>query len=150
MQVVVEAHVWNYLAAVERTLALGELNAEQSRLYKAIIAAQDAAIAAVRPGEPCSRIDEAARHVFREAGFQTFNCGSGLARGILTEWEGRIDRTNLRKYNETPLEAGTVMTVEPFAFVEGVGAPRHCDMILVTETGSERMSKAPAGWLQIS
>jgi Xaa-Pro aminopeptidase len=42
------------------------------------------------------------------------------------------------------------ITVEPYTYVEGVGATRHCDMILVTDNGHERLSTSPAGRLQIA
>ena len=149
MCVVVEAQVWHYLAAVERTLALGDISAEQAALYDAIVAAEKASIAAVGPGVPCCDVDLAGRAVFEKVGFSEFLCGTGLTRGLVSEWEGRIDKGNLRIYNETPLAPGMVVTVEPFAASPEIGAPRHCDMVLVTETGRELLSRARAGIIRI-
>jgi Xaa-Pro aminopeptidase len=149
MCVVVEVQVWHYLAAVERTLALGDLSTAQAGLYDAIVAAEKAAIEAVGPGIPCCDVDRAGRAVFEEVGFSEFLCGTGLTRGLVSEWEGRIDKGNLRIYNETPLMPGMVVTVEPFAASPEIGAPRHCDMVLVTETGREIISRARAGIIRI-
>ena len=154
MYAVVEAHVWHYQGAVERTVALGELSPEQEAYYAAIIESQRAAIAAVGPGVPCSEVDRAGREVLKAAGYTNVIGGIGLGRGILNEWEGRIDRSNLRPYNHTPLAPNTVLTIEPWAVepwaVEPtMGAPRHCDMVLVTETGHEVMTKARSGAIRI-
>ena len=37
------------------------------------------------------------------AGYRGTTMGSGLVRGIVSEWEGRIEAGNLRGYNERPL-----------------------------------------------
>jgi Xaa-Pro aminopeptidase len=149
MCIVVEAHVWHYQAAVERAVALGELSAEQETFYDTIITAQRKAIEAVGPGVRCSDVDRAGRQVFEAAGFTGVHCGAGLARGVLSEWEGRIDSGNLRAYNETPLLPNIVLTIEPWASAPGLGAPRHCDMVRVTETGREVMTTATSGAIRI-
>ncbi len=149
MCVVVEAHVWHYMEAVERALALGDLTPAQQAYYDAIVESQRQAIEAVGPGVPCSEVDRAGREVLEAAGYSNVVAGAGLARGIITEWEGRIDRSNLRDYNATPLEPNMVLTVEPWAIEPEMGAPRHCDVVRVTETGREVMTKARSGAIRI-
>ena len=149
MCVVVEAHVWHYMEAVERTLALGDITPAQQAYYDAIVEAQRRAIEAVGPGVPCSEVDRAGREVLEAAGYTNVVAGSGLTRGIISELEGRIDRSNLRNYNATPLEPNTVLTVEPWAVEPEMGAPRHCDVVRVTETGREVMTTARGGIIRI-
>ena len=43
-----------------------------------------------------------------------------------------------------------VLTVEPWAVEPEMGAPRHCDVVRVTETGREVMTKARSGAIRIS
>ncbi len=150
LQVVVEASTWHYLAAIERTIAVGDLPSAHDAYYTTLIEAHEAAIDAVSPGVACSRPHEAAGAIFARDGYGSSPVGTGLSRGVVNEWEGRIDESNLRAYNKAPLREGMVITVEPFTFVEGVGATRHCDMILVTKSGRERLSTSPAGRLQIT
>lgn len=141
MCVVVEAHVWSYMAAVERTLALGDLDQPQQDLYDTIVAAHHETMEAVRPGVRACDVDRVGRERFAGAGYTDIPAGVGLVRGILTEWEGRIDQGDLRPYNTDALQPDMVLSIEPWAVVQGIGAPRHCDMVRVTETGCEVLSK---------
>ncbi|RWJ31942.1 Xaa-Pro peptidase family protein [Mesorhizobium sp.] len=149
MCVVTTAFAWSYNTAVERVVALGDLNPEQERLRDALILAHRSAIDAVAPGVACSAVDNVARKIFTAAGFTQVHCGTGLARGVQNDFEGRIDRGNIRSYNHAPLLPGMAITIEPWAIVPGVGAPRNCDMVLVTDTGHEVLTKTPAGKLRI-
>ncbi|RWJ21004.1 M24 family metallopeptidase, partial [Mesorhizobium sp.] len=64
------------------------------------------AIDAVAPGVACSAVDNVARNIFTQAGFTQVHCGTGLARGVQNDFEGRIDRGNIRSYNHAPLLPG--------------------------------------------
>jgi Xaa-Pro aminopeptidase len=150
MCVVIETYAWNYQAAVERTVAFGTISDDAERLYQAIISAHRRAIETVAPGTTLSEVDRVARDVFFKAGFEYVPSGSGCGRGLLTEQEGRVDQMNLRPYNNAKLRPEMVFTVEPFAVAEAIGAPRHCDMVRVTNSGHEVISRARAGYIRIS
>ena len=150
LQIVIEASAWQYMAAVERTIALGELPEAHDAYYTTLIEAHEAAVAQVMPGVPCSAPHNAADDVFVRDGYGASTVGTGLQRGVVSEWEGRIPEGDLRPYNKEPLKSRMVVTVEPCTFVEGVGATRHCDMVLVTDEGRDRLSKSPVGRLVIS
>ena len=147
--VVVEAAVAHYMAAVERTIGLGDILPEQQRYYDAVVAALRETTDKCVPGTLFSEIDRAGQVVFQDAGYENFLCGTGLARGLLNPFEGRIDQGNIRIYNNKPLKPNMVLSLEPYAIAPGVGAQRHCDMVLITETGNEILSKAPNGFLRI-
>jgi Xaa-Pro dipeptidase len=146
---VVEAYAWNYLSTVERPLFTGPPTEAQRHYYKATRDSQDAAIAAMRPGVSFGDVDRASRAVLIAAGYDNIHCGAGLVRGLATEWEGRIDGGNLHVYNDAPLEANMVITVEPWAVVPGMGATRYCDPVLVTETGTQVLSSRPDDFIQV-
>lgn len=147
--VVVEATANHYMAAVERAIGLGDLLAEQQKYYDAIVLSLKKALSACRPGIPCSAVDKASQDVYKNAGYENFLCGTGLSRGLINSFEGRLDKSNLRVYNHQPLMPGMVLSVEPYAIAPGVGAQRHCEMVCITETGNEVLSKAPNGYLRI-
>jgi len=149
MCVITSAYAWSYNGAVERVVALGDLNPEQVRLRDALVLAHSRAIDTVAPGVPCSAVHNAARDIFTAADFNQMHCGTGLARGLQNQWEGRIDSGNIRSYNHSPLLPGMAITIEPWVLAPGIGAPRHCDIVLVTESGRELLTKTPAGNLRI-
>lgn len=149
MCVVVEATVAHYMAAVERAIGLGDLLPEQQHYYDAVVSALQKTIEKCAPGTLCSEIDRVGQQVFKDAGYNNFLCGTGLSRGLLNAFEGRIDRSNLRVYNDNPLRPNMVLSIEPYAIAPGVGAQRHCEMVLITETGKEVLSNAPNGFLRI-
>ena len=149
MCVVMEAYVWNYQGALERTIALGDIPADAQRLNTTIVEAQQRAFEAIGPGTPMSEVDRVSRAVFEAAGFAVAPSGAGLGRGLLTEWDGRLDRMNLRAYNDRTMVPNMVFTVEPFTFAENIGAPRHCDLVRVADDGREILNKARSGYLVI-
>lgn len=149
VELVVEAFAWHYQASVERAVLVGEPSREQRAAYEATLQAHDAALRAVRPGARFSDMDQAARDALKAAGYDRIDVGTGLSRGLVHEWGGRLDRGNLRVYNHNLLAPNMVITIEPWALVPGVGAPRRCDMVLVTPDGHELLSKARGGMIQI-
>ena len=64
-------------------------------------------------------------------------------------YEGRLESSNLREYNDRPLRENMVLSVEPYAIAPNVGAQRHCDMVLIMDTGHEVLSKVSNGCLMI-
>jgi Xaa-Pro aminopeptidase len=149
MCVVIEATVDHYMAAVERAIALGDILPEQQHYYDAIIASLQKTIEKCTPGTLCSELDKVAQQVFKDAGYDDFLCGAGLSRGLLNAFEGRIDKSNIRVYNDNPLRPNMVLSIEPYAIAPGVGAQRHCEMVLITDSGNEVLSNAPNGLLRI-
>jgi Xaa-Pro aminopeptidase len=47
------------------------------------------------------------------------------------------------------LEAGVVVTPEPWALMPGVGAPRHSNQIVITQEGQEVLSTIDPGAIRI-
>ena len=85
-------------------------------------------------------VDAAARKVIDEAGFgpgyRTFTHRVGHGIGMDGhEW------TYLVKGNETPLEPGMCFSDEPGIYIPGELGVRHEDVIFITATGAENMTK---------
>lgn len=150
VEVVCECQVWYYQAAVERAILVGRPSAEILAGYRASVEAFEASRDAVRPGATFAEVHQAAVDVLLSAGFDRITTGSGLIRNILHHMGGRIEFGNFRKGNDRRLEAGMVVTVEPWALIPRVGSPRHCDMVLVTADGQELLSKAQSGIVQVA
>jgi Xaa-Pro aminopeptidase len=106
-------------------------------VFDAVVEAHAAAIGAVRPGVLPGEVDAAARAVLeRHALGEAFGHGTGHGLGLEVHEEPRIGRP-VTGLTETPLEAGMVFTIEPGAYVPGLGGVRIEDDVLVTATGVE-------------
>lgn len=128
-----------YASDITRTFAYGELSDEQIRIYETVLAANEAAIAAIRPGVTFASIDKAARDVIEEAGYGPYfihRLGHGLGIDV-------HEFPSVHGQNETLLSEGNVFTVEPGIYVPGVGGVRIEDDCLVTSTGVEVLTSYP-------
>ncbi len=128
-------------AELERTFAIGGMDAETRRVFEVAEEAQLAAIEAIRPGVPMREVDAAARRVIRAAGYGEYaihRTGHGL--GIEAH-----EAPYVRWDAEDPLEAGMVVSIEPGIYVPGVRGARHSDTVVVTGDGHETITAAPRG-----
>ena len=130
-----------YCVDLTRTVQLGSATGALQQLYGAVAEAQDAAIAAVRPGVTSSAIDAAARIVLERYGLSAaFGHGTGHGLGLEVHEEPRIARQSPR-LPDPVVEPGMVFTIEPGVYVPGVGGVRIEDDVLVTETGCEVLTR---------
>jgi Xaa-Pro aminopeptidase len=130
-----------YCVDLTRTVQLGAAPGALQQLYAAVAEAQRAAIAAVRPGVPSSAIDAAARTVLEHYGLaEAFGHGTGHGLGLEVHEEPRIARQSSR-LPDPVVEPGMVFTIEPGAYVPGVGGVRIEDDVLVTDTGCEVLTR---------
>lgn len=130
-----------YCVDLTRTVQVGPVSADINRLYAAVAEAQQAAIRAVRPGETASVVDAAARSVLESHGLgDAFGHGTGHGLGLEVHEEPRIGRATPRLPDER-LEPGMVFTIEPGAYVPGVGGVRIEDDVLVTDSGCEVLTR---------
>ncbi|HIE13144.1 MAG TPA: aminopeptidase P family protein, partial [Desulfotomaculum sp.] len=124
------AVVGQYCSDFTRTVAVGKKKAWQEEIYRAVLAAQKAAIAAIRPGVAAKDVDQAARAVLSEQGFGgAFTHSTGHGLGLAVHEEPR-----LAEGVETLLEPGMVVTVEPGVYLPGKGGVRIEDVVVVTAT----------------
>ena len=132
-----------YCCDLTRTVSIGPPSAEARRVYDAVLAAQQAAIDAVRPGIDASAVDAAARSVLETHGLgEAFGHGTGHGLGLDIHEEPRIGRP---RSDATPvtLEPGMVFTIEPGAYLPGWGGVRIEDDVLVTTTGCDVLTSSP-------
>jgi Xaa-Pro aminopeptidase len=123
----------DYCSDRTRTVHVGRPSADARQFYAAVLEAQQAAIAAVRPGATAAEVDGAARRVLRQrklARYFTHSTGHGLGLEI-------HELPRLAKGQTQKLEPGMVITIEPGAYVPGKWGVRIEDVVLVTSSGCE-------------
>lgn len=137
-----------YCVDLTRTACVGRPGDEVARLHAAVLAAQTAAIAAVRPGLPASAIDAAARDVLQRHGLaEAFGHGTGHGLGLEVHEAPRIApaRQLRRAGADVVLQAGMVFTVEPGVYLLGTGGVRIEDDVLVTPDGCDVLTDVSRG-----
>jgi len=132
-----------YCSDLTRTVSVGAPSGDALRVHAAVLAAQRAAIDAVRPGVLASLVDAAARQVLDAKGLgEAFGHGTGHGLGLDVHEDPRVARATADSPS-VPLEAGMVLTVEPGAYLAGWGGVRIEDDVLVTATGCETLTSVP-------
>jgi Xaa-Pro aminopeptidase len=138
-----------YCVDLTRTIALGEPDAEMARVYQAVLDAQRAAIAAVKPGVGAGDIDAAARGTLAQHGLAgAFGHSTGHGLGVEIHETPRIGpRREATGDAPAPaderIEPGMVFTIEPGAYLPGWGGVRIEDDVLVTSDGVEVLTNVP-------
>ena len=133
------ARLDGYCSDCTRTWATGELDDDLAELYDTVLRAQEAALAAVRPGPEGREVDAVARNVIAAAGHGE-HFGHGLGHGVgLEVHEG----PRLSRSATDALAAGNVVTVEPGVYVPGRGGVRIEDLVVVTDDGCDVLSATP-------
>ncbi|MFG2856649.1 aminopeptidase P family protein [Streptomyces mirabilis] len=125
-----------YGSDTSRTVHVGEPDLEERRVHDVVRAAQEAGVAAVRPGAACQDVDRAARAVITEAGYGEFfihRTGHGI--GVTTH-----EPPYMIEGEELPLVPGMCFSVEPGIYLPGRFGVRIEDIVTVTEEGGWRLN----------
>ena len=127
-----------YTSDITRTRWFGDAPPARFReVYNLVHAAQDAAMARVRPGVPAQEIDRAARAVITKGGYgQYFTHRLGHGMGM----DGH-EPTWMVEGNTKPLAPGYVFSVEPGIYMPGLWGVRIEDDFMCTESGGELLSR---------
>lgn len=133
------APVWGYNAELERGMIIGPPTDEQRRLFGHVVAAQEAAFAAIRPGATCADVDGAVMRYFED-------------NDLLEYWRQHTGHGIGLRNHEAPfldlgdhavLQPGMVFTVEPGLYDSALGGFRHSDTVVVTEHGVQTLTDYP-------
>jgi Xaa-Pro aminopeptidase len=130
------ARLDGYCSDCTRTWATGDLPDDLAEAYALVLRAQEASLAAVRPGPDGREIDAVARDIIEAAGHGE-HFGHGLGHGVGMEVH---EAPRLARTGDTPLAAGNVVTVEPGVYLPGRGGVRIEDLVVVTESGHSVLS----------
>ncbi len=134
-----------YHAALMRSVWIGPPLAEAQRMMDTALTALDAALAAIRPGAPCSAPHQAAQAVIDAAGYTAaFRKRIGYSMGVAfaPDWgEGAI--LSLFTGVERPLEPGMVFHVPATLRSYGAYTVGASETVIVTDTGIEVLSTLP-------
>ncbi|MGD0587686.1 MAG: Xaa-Pro peptidase family protein [Thermoplasmata archaeon] len=134
-----------YISDITRSFHFGSRDEEMKAVHDTVEAAQNAALAAIRPGVPAREVHLAALAVIDASPFKgRLNHGVGHSIGLAVHdgWRYGPDV-------EDPLEVGMAFTVEPGIYLPGKGGVRIEDDIVVTPSGYEFLTTAPRSYLEV-
>nr|WP_235612883.1 Xaa-Pro peptidase family protein [Moorella sp. Hama-1] len=134
-----------YHSDLTRTVALAPAPGEWRRLYDLVLAAQEKAITAIRPGMTGREVDAVAREHIAAAGYgEYFSHGLGHGVGLAIH-----EAPTLSIRSEVQLAPGMVVTVEPGVYLPGQGGIRIEDVVLIQEGGARVLSRAPKNFIEV-
>ncbi len=130
-----------YKSDMTRTFYLGQTPDEKfSEVYNTTLAAQTAALEGLKAGISGKTAHMLAHDVIADAGYgENFGHGLGHGLGLDIHEQPRLSRMA----PDTPLPAGSVVTVEPGIYLESWGGVRIEDLVVLTEDGIILLSHAP-------
>ncbi len=120
-----------YHSDMTRTVSFGEPRGDLREVYEIVRAAQQLGVDRARPGMSAGELDGLVRDFIKDAGYGE-RFGHGLGHGVGLEIH---EAPWLRAGGTDILEPGTVVTVEPGIYLEGVGGIRIEDMVALTADG---------------
>ena len=139
-----------YYTALERTLFLGEPDADSLRIWQANVDAHELGLSLIKPGATCSDICAEINRFFDDLNLLQYRSfGYGHSFGALSHYYGREAGLELREDIDTVLEPGMVVAMEPMLTLPlgtpGDGGYRAHEILVVGEDSVENITKFPYG-----
>lgn len=128
-----------YCSDMTRTIVVGQPTAKHYEVYNTVLLANEEALKAIKAGKTGKEIDAVARDIIKEAGYGDY-FGHGLGHSVGLDIH---ENPRLSLADNTVLEAGMVVTVEPGIYIPDFGGVRIEDLIVVTEDGIENLTYSP-------
>jgi len=133
------AVVNGYRSDMTRTVALGEVSDKQREVYNTVLKAQLESLKAINAGVKCCDVDKIARDIIADKGYgKCFGHGLGHSVGLEIH-----ESPALSPRDESLLQSGMIMTVEPGIYIENEFGVRIEDMVFVTEKGCVNLTNSP-------
>jgi Xaa-Pro aminopeptidase len=127
----------DYFADITQQAFLGDPPIEYSEAYEVVRAAQEAGVAAARAGAVVGDVASEASAVIIDSGYGDWNgprTGHGLGVDI-------HEPPSVIEGNDTELQPGMVITIEPGVYIPGRYGIRIEDTVLVTEGEAQRLTR---------
>ena len=135
-----------YFSDTTRNFVVGQSPKGYGEAFEVLLEAQKAACDEVRPGVAAQSIDIAARSVIEAAGYGEFfihRTGHGIGLEV-------HEHPYIVEGNQLLLEPGMTFSIEPGIYLPGRFGMRIEDIVVVTDTGVERLNQSPRSLAVVS
>ncbi len=130
-----------YHSDCTRAYPIGEISDQLKQMYNAVLEANLLAISHVKAGVGCKELDTIARDYLKTQGYdEAFAHSLGHGVGLAIHEAPTLSQ---RAEDTAVLEVGTIVTIEPGVYLEGIGGVRIEDLLLVTQSGCEILTQLP-------
>lgn len=134
-----------YTSDVTRTVSFGEVSETAKEVYGVVLRAQQAAIAAIRPGITAGELDAIARNIITEAGYGEYfihRLGHGLGSSV-------HEFPSIMSGSDFVIREGMCFSIEPGIYIPDEVGVRIEDCVYVTENGCEVLTHTPTDLLYV-
>ena len=129
----------DYCSDMTRSFYYRTITDTHREIYETVRAANEAAIAKIKPGVPLCELDLTARNLITDQGYgPQFNHRLGHFIGLSCHEFGDVSSVNTRL-----AEPGMIFSIEPGIYLAGDTGVRIEDLVLVTEEGCEVLNHYP-------
>ncbi len=125
-----------YLSDTTRTFLLPGAGSRAREAFEVINGALEKVLGTLKPGMKASDADAEAHKYITEVGFEE-HLSHSLGHGVVLVVD---ERPTLSAASTESLEPGMVFTLEPGAYIEGLGGVRIEELVLMTGRGPELLS----------
>ncbi|MEQ8664999.1 MAG: Xaa-Pro peptidase family protein [Rhodospirillales bacterium] len=127
----------HYKLGFDRNFFVGSVTDEQARHYEVTVAAQAAALKALRPGAIAEEVHAEAEAVYRDAGLAPgYRTGRAVGYSFL-------ETPEIKRGDRTALKPGMVFAVDGGITIAGRYGTRIGDSVLITDGGYEWLTEYP-------
>lgn len=134
-----------YISDITRTVAVGSISDELTKIYNVVLEAQLKGLAGIKPGITGREADLLTRDHIGAAGYGEY-FGHSTGHGIGLE----VHEGPTYQVADMVLEENMVVTVEPGIYIPNVGGCRIEDDIVITETGNKRLTVSTKELIHLS
>jgi len=129
----------------ERSVAIGEIDAQRREAFEAVLEIRDDVLPFLRPGVSCAEVYEVARKGYVDRGYGDYLPGRiGHGLGL-----GPHEQPSLGPNDDLVFEPGMTFTIEPNLRIPAFGGLQHSDSLVITETGHELLTRTRRDLIQV-
>jgi len=134
-----------FCSDMTRTISFGKSEVQLKNVYSVVLEAQIIGIENVKAGAKASDVDKKVRDFLTDKNFVSeFGHGTGHSVGLRIH-----EKPAINKKDETILETGMAITIEPGVYIPNNFGVRIEDMVIVTENGCEIITKTTKNFVEI-
>lgn len=134
-----------YCSDMTRTIVVGTASLEQKRIYQLVLDAQMAALEFMKAGYMGCEIDNVARKLIYDAGYEgCFGHGLGHSVGLFIHEDPRLSPKE-----QKIIQPNMTVTVEPGIYIKDFGGVRIEDLVCVTEAGAVNYTNSPKNLIEL-